>query len=279
MAINGRYVQSFRHDGMAERQRLGAELLALPGKPVTAEALGHLMLMRVSCGGADFAAADRHADQAERIADRYDLPSFAGAVSYYRALRAALDGDLDAARERYRQAADRLNRLAMWNSWAEITTLAWFCLQVSRDRAADLDQEIDVSADYERGFADAVALALAAAGQVTAARAVAADRRPIRPDIFWLLLTGIRGLLGIAIDDRQRAESAYQALLPYAARPAGAESAVLTLGPVAQILGDLARYLGLPGARAHYEHALAIADKAGVPLWREAAIRRLDRAR
>ncbi len=95
---------------------------------------------------------------------------------------------------------------------------------------------------------------------------------------FWLLLTGIRGLVNIALNDRARAESAYQELLPYAARPAG-ESAVVTLGPVTQILGDLARSLGLPGARAHYEHALAIADKAGVPLWREAAIRRLNRAR
>ncbi|MGH3182195.1 MAG: hypothetical protein ACRDOE_09865 [Streptosporangiaceae bacterium] len=47
-----------------------------------------------------------------------------------------------------------------------------------------------------------------------------------------------------------------------------------TLGPVAQILGDLARYLNLPGARAHY--ALAIAERSHVELWREAAIKRLD---
>ena len=81
MAINGRYIQSFRHDGLAERQSLGAELLALPGKPVTAEALAHLMLMRASSGAADFAAADLHAAQAAHIADRYDLPVVAAAVS------------------------------------------------------------------------------------------------------------------------------------------------------------------------------------------------------
>ncbi len=30
---------------------------------------------------------------------------------------------------------------------------------------------------------------------------------------------------------------------------------------MAQILGDLARYLGIPGAQAHYKHALAIAEQ------------------
>ena len=107
MAINGRYMQSFRHDGLAERRSLGAELLALPGKPVTAEALAHLMLMAANSGTADFDTADLHADQAARIADRYDLPMIGTAISIYRAMRAALDGDLAAAGELYRQAAAR----------------------------------------------------------------------------------------------------------------------------------------------------------------------------
>jgi len=32
---------------------------------------------------------------------------------------------------------------------------------------------------------------------------------------------------------------------------------------------------GQPGARAHYGQAHAVADRAGVTLWREAALRRL----
>jgi hypothetical protein len=96
--------------------------------------------------------------------------------------------------------------------------------------------------------------------------------------MHWLFLTAIRGLLGIAIDDHARAESAYQALLPYAARPAGAESAVITLWPTAHVLGDLATYLGLSGAEEHYRVALAVADRAHVELWREAALRRLGQS-
>lgn len=113
----------------------------------------------------------------------------------------------------------------------------------------------------------------------TEARAVAGRPRPIRRGVIWLFMTGIRGLLAIAIDDRERAESAYQALLPYAGRPIGADSTVLTLWPAAQLLGDLARHLGLSGVQAHYEHALALAGQAHVESWREAAMKRLDQRR
>ncbi len=281
MAINGRYIQSFRHDGLAERLNLGAEMLALPGKPVTAEALGHLILMRAGCATADFAAADVHADRAGSIADRYDLPVFACLVGLYRALRLALSGDLAAAIVLYQQTTDRLDKLDLWHQWTQMTNFAVFCNLLMQDRAAEIVNYADQSAgEVEEvnisSMSDVFALALAAMGMVADARTVAARRPAIRPDLHWLLLAAVRGLLGIALDDRPRAESAYRALLPYAGRPAGAESAILTLGPTAQILGDLAHYLGLPGADEHYRHALAVADQAGIGLWRDAALRRLN---
>ena len=51
--------------------------------------------------------------------------------------------------------------------------------------------------------------------------------------------------------------------------------AMITLS-VAQILRDLASYLRLPGAEAHYRHALAIGERTRVKLWRDAAMRRLQ---
>jgi hypothetical protein len=92
------------------------------------------------------------------------------------------------------------------------------------------------------------------------------------------LLASLRGLLAIAVEDCERAQSAYQVLLPHAARPAGTDS-VMPLWPVAHVLGDLARYLGRSDADEHYRHALAIADRAGAPLWRDAAQRRLGAQR
>ena len=280
VAINGRFFQSFRHDGLAERRRLSTELLVLPGKPVTAEALAHTLLMAASSGAADFAAADRHADQAARIADRYDLYLITTAVSIYRAMRTALDGGLTAAGELYQQAAVRLNRLGLRQHGAGVSILGRFSLLVMQDRVAEMAGELDSLNDdiplASTVLGEPYALALAASGRAAEARAAAGRPLPIRQDMLWLFMTGVRGLLAVAIDDRERAESAYQALLPYAARPAGADTGVMTLWPAAQILGDLARHLGLPGAQAHYKHATAVAEQAHVEPWRQAAMKRLD---
>jgi tetratricopeptide (TPR) repeat protein len=275
IAINARYFQSFRHDGLGERRRLGTELLELPGKPVTAEALAHMLLLGACTGAADFAAADWHADQAERIAARYGLDVTAAAVSFYRAMRTALGGDPAAANQLYAQTARALRRHGLWQHGIGMSVFGRFTLLAMQDRVAEIADELEplLMADV---ICEPYALALAASGHVTEARVAAGRPRPIRPDILWLLLTGVRGLLGIAIDDRDRAERAYQALLPYAARPTGADSGVFTLWPAAQILGDLARYLALPGAEEHYRLALAIGERAGVAVWREAALRGLS---
>jgi DNA-binding SARP family transcriptional activator len=279
MAIEGRYLQSHRHDGLDERLRLGAELLALPGKPVTTEALAHLMLMRANCGLARFDEADRHADQAEQIAARYDLPWIAASMlGFYRAMRAALAGAPDAA-ESYRRAEAEMNRLGMWQHGAALSLLGRFCLLATHGKLAEIAPELEALYSYppwSGTTAESYALTLAAAGRTAEARAVAAQASPIRPDGFWLFMTGVRGMLATAIGDRDRAAAAYEALQPFAGRPVGADSGVMSLWPTALILGDLARFLGLPDAGDHYRHALGIAAQAKVELWAEAARARLQ---
>jgi DNA-binding SARP family transcriptional activator len=280
MAINGRYLQSYRYDGLDERFRLGAELLALPGKPVTTEALAHLMLMRANCGIARFDEADRHAEQAEQIAARYDLPWIAASMlGFYRAMRAALAGHAHAV-ESYERAAAEMNQLGMWQHGAALSLMGRYCLLAAQDKLAEIVPELELLYSFppwSGPTAEPYALALAAAGRVAEARAVAGQPRPIRQDPFWLFMTCIRGMLATAIGDRDRAASAYEELLPFPARPAGAESGVITLGPTALVLGDLARYLDLPDADDHYRHALSVAVQAKVELWAEAARDRLHR--
>ncbi len=279
MAINGRYIETFRHDGLAERRSLGAELLALPGKPVTIEGLAHLMIMQADGGAGHFAVADRHADEAGRIADRYDLPQIAVKVTFYRAMRAAMSADAPAARALYRQAAAQMDRLGQWKHGAGLSILGLFCLHVTQHRAAESAADLEPIHCYQpwsSTFSEIYALTLAAAGRAAEARKVAAQAHQIPWDAFWLFLTGVRGLLAVAIEDRERAESAYQALLPFAGRPAGSDTGVLTLWPVAYILGEIARYLCLPSAEAHYRQALEIAEQAHVEPWREAAMRGRD---
>jgi DNA-binding SARP family transcriptional activator len=276
MALGGLWAESFRHDGLDERLRIGAELLALPGKPVTAEAVSHMLLMSVSCGMADFGAAGRHADLAARIARRYDLPTLATMVTMYHAMRAALDGDPAAAIDLYQQAAVQLDRLGLHELAVGVNVVGRMSVLIMQGRLAEVADDMEGYPGLAVVFPEPYALGLAAAGRVAEAHAVAARLPPVRRDRLWMFRTAIRGMLAIALDDRDRAGSLYHSLLPVAAQPVGAESMLVSLWPAAQLLGDLARYLGAPGADAHYQHALAIAERANVKPWREAAMSRLN---
>jgi hypothetical protein len=271
VAIVGCWEQSFQFGGPRERLALGSELLTVGAQSPTAQAVARGMLMAASCGIADFRAADWHAGEAERIARRYRLPTIETAVAMYRAMRTALNGDPAAAAERYRETARQLSGFGLRLHGAAAGAVATAALLITQDRTAELAADPAV-ADW---FPELHALGLAAAGQVAEARLVAARPIPLNHGRGRLFLAGVSGLLGIAIDDRERATSAYRTLLPHAGQPAGAESLLVTLWPVAQILGDLATYLGLPGADAHYREALAIGERAGVRSWCAAAARRL----
>jgi DNA-binding SARP family transcriptional activator len=272
MALIGRWTESFRSDGPGERMRIGGELLMVSGKPVTAEAVARVMLMAASCGIADFRAADWHAAEAARIAGQYQLPTIEAVVSMYRAMRTALNGDPVTAAERYRDAARQLRRLGLRVHGAAVDAVARSALLIMQDKTA----EIAAQSSLAGLIPELYALGLAAAGFGAEARSVAGRPLPLRRDRTWHFLTGVRGLLGIAVDDRERARSAYNALLPYAAQPAGTESMLVPFWPTAQILGDLARHLGLPAADAHYRDALAIGERAGVQAWRDAAANRVS---
>lgn len=273
IALCGQWTETYRHGDLTDRRRIGNELLALPGKPVTAEAVAHAMLMSVNSGTADFGAASRHADAAARIAQRYDLPTITPAVTMYRAMRAMLDGDPTTAMSLYRRANSQFERLGLQ---MQVDCTGRIAMLILHDRLAEVASAMEDYPGRPAMFPESYALGLAAAGHGEEARAVAAHSPPIPRDRLWLYRTAIQGMLGIAIDDRERAESAYQALLPFAAQPLGADAMLVTLWPAAQVLGDLARYLGIPGADDHYRHALAVAEQANAKPWREAAMNRLS---
>ena len=278
IAINGRVWHTFRRDGLAERLSLGAELLDLPVKSVTTEALGHVILMVANTAAADFRTADLHADEVARIAERHALMLAAVPLGFYRALRMALSADVPAAEELYRRGAAQMNRLGLWQHGAIVSLMGRFCLRTMLGEAGDMIDELEPLHQIPvpvPAIAASYALALAGAGRVPEARAIAARLPPVHRDLLWLVVTAICALLAIAVDDTERARSCYRELLPYAARPAGTDTGTMALWPTAQILGDLATYLGVDDARAHYRHALAIAERSGIAVWREAARRRL----
>ncbi|MFD2466560.1 BTAD domain-containing putative transcriptional regulator [Amycolatopsis silviterrae] len=90
---------------------------------------------------------------------------------------------------------------------------------------------------------------------------------PDRPD----LLLELRACLTASTGD---ARELYARLAPAENELAGAGSGLVTLGPVAYYLGELAVRLGQP-AGEHYRKAVEVARRAGAGHWAEAALSRL----
>jgi hypothetical protein len=184
-------------------------------------------------------------------------------------------GDYTGAERAYRDAARMTRQAGMLEGRQDLPVITTFCLRLVDGRAAET---VELLSEKHQGGAkwtlDAYALALASAGHVSDAKAVAATRPPVRPDFLYELAMTWRALAGMLLDDRERMIDCYDKLKPFADRIAGAGTGVVALWPVALTLGDLAVRLGQPDAsQAHYEKALEVAQRVGVPRWVAAAQR------
>ncbi|WP_020662563.1 BTAD domain-containing putative transcriptional regulator [Amycolatopsis benzoatilytica] len=229
LALNARWTQTFTRAGLApERARIGEEIVEVAARHrlVSFEVLGHLVLVQAHSALADFAAADRHSAAADRLGEQYDLPLVSVFTDWYRALRIAVTGSVEAAEAAYRAAAARLPGSGMSGVDRGLLSLARHCLY----RQHNLESPVD---DWR----------------------LPADR----PD----LLLELRACLTAATGD---ARECYERLAPAENELAGAGSGMVTLGPVAYYLGELAEKLGLPSA-AHFRKAEDVARRAGAAHW------------
>ncbi|MEV4463518.1 BTAD domain-containing putative transcriptional regulator [Micromonospora echinofusca] len=262
-ALNARFLHTFGRAGLAgERARIGAELVELAGRHglVSFEVLGHLVLLQARCALADLGAADAHARAAERLAQRYDLPLVGVFTGWYAALRLAIAGQPDEAEAAYRAAQARLTGGGMPGMEQGLLALALLCL---RPTAPQPEGAAGGAADFGPYEPWARPLVLLAAGR----RCEAAAALRAVPDSPHDLLREARICLAaraaLALDDHAAMRQAYAALVPAADELAGAGSGVLTLGPVARHLADLAAALGSADeAAAHRRTARAVAARA-----------------
>ncbi|MEV5408685.1 BTAD domain-containing putative transcriptional regulator [Thermopolyspora sp. NPDC052614] len=279
-ALSGRLRQSYGIPAVGEREAIGRELVEVgqaSGQPAV-QALAHLVLMECAAARGDFAEADKQIAAAEALARQYDLPAPAAVAAWYAGQRLMIAGDYPGAEAAYRNAARLTARAGMLEGRQDLPLITSFCLALVEGRAADMVEPLGEAHQRKAKWTlDAYALALAAAGHVKDARAIAAVRTPVRPDFLYELAMTWRALAGMLINDNGRMQEAYDTLTPFSDRIAGAGTGVVALWPVAQTLGDLARHLGrTDAARGHYEKALAVAERVGVPRWVTAAQEALD---
>ncbi|MGW0197003.1 ATP-binding protein, partial [Nonomuraea sp. NPDC003201] len=276
-ALSGRLRQSYDIPAVDTRESIGRELLEVAQRSgqMATQALAHLVLLECAAARGEFAVADQHAAAADALARQYDLSAPAAVVVWYAGQRLMIAGDYTGAERAYRDATRMTARAGMLEGRQDLPLITTFCLHLVDGRAAEM---VDLLADAHRRGAkwtlDAYALALASSGHLQDAKAVAATRPPVRPDFLYELAMTWRALAGMLLDDRERMVDCYDKLKPFADRVAGAGTGVVALWPVALTLGDLAVRLGQPdAARAHYEKALEVAERVGVPRWVEAARR------
>ncbi|MBX6383851.1 MAG: AAA family ATPase [Microbispora sp.] len=269
MALSGRLRQSYTLTQVDERETIGRELLRVGAESgqIAVQTLAHLVLLECAAARGDFAEADEHLAQAERLGRQYDLPAPAAVGAWYAGQRLMITGDYEGAERAYRNAARLTARAGMLEGRQDLPLIATFCLHLVNGRAAEMTEPLGEA--HQRGAKwtpDAYAVALASAGHIRDARVVAANREPVRTDFLYELALIWRALAGMLLDDEGRMREAYEKLAPFRDRIAGAGTGVVALWPVAKTLGDLAVRLGLP-AREHYEKALAVAERVGVPRW------------
>ncbi|WP_327407363.1 SARP family transcriptional regulator [Streptomyces sp. NBC_01288] len=246
-ALNGTFMQTFHRAGLApQRDTIGTELVALSARHgmVTYEVLGHLIRIQSRSALADFTGADEHATAADRLAERHELPLVGVFTQWYRVLRLSATGNPRPAQATtaYQDAALRLDGAGMPGLERGLLPLALLSLRMRNGQPAQADEHIDWG-PYEPWARPLVLLARDLPNEARAALSSLPD--PPR-DLLFEALWCLAGRAALAVGDRGTMERAHAELMPAVAELAGAGSGLLTLGPVAQHLDDLAVALRSP---------------------------------
>ncbi|NKX55805.1 AfsR/SARP family transcriptional regulator [Arthrobacter mobilis] len=274
-ALEALFRQSYLPGQLGFRDSLAHELLALAKRHrlITTEVIAHLMMTECACAHGSFGVADEHHAETKRLAEKYQLPSPLAVAAWYEGLRHLVDGRFAEAEEAYRAASRLSAQVRLWEvdqAWVVGTTISLAMLQGRMNEILELAEA--AFAKWPVMGREVYAQSLMASGQADAARRIAGQLPPVPYEASYLLTSTWRALTGLSLDDRRRIEWAYRALEPYLDELAGADTAVVAHGPVAQIAGDLALRMGLrEEAAGHYQHALAVAGRADSSYWAAAA--------
>ncbi|MCX4993541.1 AfsR/SARP family transcriptional regulator [Streptomyces sp. NBC_00568] len=236
-ALNGLFMQTFHRAGLAgRRDAIGTEIVALAAKNdlTTYEVLGHLIRLQARCALADFSGADRHAQAADALALRHELPLVSVFTSWYRALRTALVAPLAEARSAYQDAAVHLEGAGMPGLQSGLLPMALLSVYVRHGVTMPVGEE--EWGPYEPWVRP---LLLVMEGRDDEARAalqgISSPPRDLLFEALWCLIAKA----AIAVGEQSVMERASTQLEPAASELAGAGSGLISMGPVSGYLEEL----------------------------------------
>ncbi|WP_308126243.1 BTAD domain-containing putative transcriptional regulator [Nonomuraea ceibae] len=240
LALNARFMHAFGRAGLAgERARIGAELVELTagGELVTFEVLGRLVQLQARAALGDLAAADAHAEAADALASRYELPLVGVFTAWYAGLRHAVAGRPEEAAAAYRDAQARLAGSGMPGMEEGLLPLALLALRLTTGRDGDAGSWR--GRDYGPYEPWVRPLILLDAGRREEAAAALRGLPESPHDLMREARLCLAARAAVALGERAVMARLRRELAPAAGELAGAGSGVLTLGPVAGYLDDL----------------------------------------
>ncbi|MFD0268770.1 BTAD domain-containing putative transcriptional regulator [Streptomyces sp. NPDC127106] len=227
---------------------------------------------RIAAGRNDPAEMERCLVRADEIARRYELQGAFAVARLRHPMLAMAQGRFEEAEQALGTAVAELRARGAVDL-SGLAALSIGCIRLQQRRLDEmLPTLLAVWERYKPHNEALAAMALLAGGRPEEAREIFAQRVPLRRDFAYPILAGLRGMAAIAFRDAAAAAEVYEELLPLRELAGGASSLSLVLRPVAQTLGELARFLDLPEqAGCHYREAARVADAWDSPLWAEAA--------
>ncbi|MEU1013715.1 AfsR/SARP family transcriptional regulator [Streptomyces sp. NPDC005890] len=243
LALNARFVQSFQHPGRTgERDGIADELIALSTRHdlPAFEILGHLVKIQVCAARGDAEAAQRHITAAERLATVHETPLVHVLTAAARTMRLAeTANDPAAAAHAYRTLATDLAGAGMPGMEAGFLPLALLSLRLRHRRPAPTDPGLDWGP--HRPWAQP--LLDLARGNLAAARHAAATLPTPPADHLYDALWAVSAHTALLLRDASLATQAHDALSPLRGEIAGGATAMITFGPVDDILSALEQQL------------------------------------
>ncbi|MFI0813057.1 AfsR/SARP family transcriptional regulator [Streptomyces echinatus] len=243
LALNARFVQSFQHPGRTgERDVIADELIALATRhdlPVF-EILGHLIKIQVCAARGATEPAQRHVEAAERLAAMHDAPLVHVLTAAFRTMRLAeRSNDPAEVALAHRTLAVDLAGAGMPGVEAGILPLALLSLRMRHRRPAPTDPALDWG-PYRPWVQP---LLHHAHGRLAAAREAAAALPTPPADHLYDSLWAVTAHTAVLLQDASLAARAHDALSPLRGEIAGGTTAMLSFGPVDDVLTALDQHL------------------------------------
>jgi class 3 adenylate cyclase len=263
-----------------ERLRLADEMLELGEATGNREAVlrAHGYRLWQFLELADMAAVDRELAIYARLADELRMPEHSWLTIALRGMRALLDGDVDGA-ERLAGEARQAGQRAEQPVAEQFYGIQMTQIRSLQGRAGELLPDVRDLAERFPGipaWRGGVITLAARSGDVELARRelerfAGDDFSAIPRDVNWSAAMSLLGEAIALIGDADRAERAYDELLPYEGLIIVVARAVGCNGPIDRVLGLLAQTMGrLDDAERHLGNAVEIStgmgDKPGMAL-------------